>query len=85
MRRKINMVNIHTTRLNESVFFLASSLLVPGPSTAEVSVTSIEAEVASATASACGSDSEPESQPWVRNELHEEDDEHEDEAIQHGN
>jgi len=56
------------------------------PSTAEVSVTSIETEVASATANA--SDSEPESQPRVHsddNEFNAEDDEHEDEAIQHGN
>lgn len=58
---------------------------MPGPSTAEVSVTSIETEVASATASACASDSEPEPQQWVRDEVHAEDDEHEDEVIQHGN
>jgi len=40
---------------------------MPGPSTAEVSVISIDTEVASTTANA--SDSEPESQPRVHNEV----------------
>ena len=67
---------------SESV--LSRQLLMPGPRTAEFSVTSIETEVANATVNA--SDSEPESQPRVHDEVNvEDDDEHEDEAIQHGN